>query len=102
MEEAGDMGCPPDSSDEVGRRGQQIYGRDVSDEGSAHEQPSKVSWLGPADTPWGVPVLDVRPFTCSTVSTSRNPQCAENALSFLQDDGTSFIGVKPPVSRTIG
>jgi hypothetical protein len=34
-------------------------------------------------------------------SASQNEQCAVNALSFSQDDGTSFNGVEPRVSRQI-
>lgn len=59
-----------------------------------------VGWLAPADNPWGVPVLDVRPVTLGMLSTSRDQQCAVNALSFQQDDGTGFVGVEPPVKRT--
>ena len=60
-----------------------------------------VRWLESDDNPWGVPVLDVRPVTLSMVSTTADRQCAENAMSFLQDPGTSFIGVNPVVSRSV-
>src|SRR5215475_2088329 len=58
-----------------------------------------VSWIEAADNTWGVRVLDVRPVTLSMLSTSTDPQCASNAVSFGQDDGTSFIGEEPPVRR---
>jgi hypothetical protein len=35
------------------------------------------------------------------LSTSSDPQCASNAMSFGQDDGTSFIGEEPPVTRVV-
>lgn len=62
---------------------------------------SDVRWLSSADNPWGVPVLDVSPFTMNMTSTTGNPGCAANLASFHQDDGTSFIGVEPLVTRTI-
>ncbi len=61
----------------------------------------EVPWLAPGDNPWDVPVLDVRPVTLTMVSTSSNRQCAKNAISYGQDDGTSFIGHKPPIERTV-
>ena len=67
----------------------------------ARNQLSEVRWLDSADSPWGVPVLDVRPITLSMISTSSDRRCAENAISFMQDDGTSFIGVEPARGRTV-
>ena len=60
-----------------------------------------LSWIEAADNPWGVRLLDVRPVTQAMVSTSSDPACAANALSFGQDDGVSFIGIEPPVLRSI-
>jgi hypothetical protein len=70
-------------------------------QGARASQPPTVGWLDAADNPWGVPVLDVRPVTLCMLATSSDRKCAENALSFLQDDGTSFIGAEPAVDRTI-
>ncbi len=58
-----------------------------------------VSWIEAADNPWGVRVLDVRPVTLTMLSTSTDPQCASNAVSFGQDDGRSFVGEEPPATR---
>jgi hypothetical protein len=58
-----------------------------------------LSWIEAADNPWGVRVLDVRPVTLTMLSTSADPQCASNAVSFGQDDGSSFIGEEPPGPR---
>lgn len=63
-------------------------------------EPSEVHWLNATDNPWGVPVLDVRPVALSMISTSSNRSCAENAISFCQDDGTTFIGIEPSGVRT--
>ncbi len=62
-------------------------------------EPPAVRWLGPDENPWRVPVLDVRPVTLGMLSTSEHQQCAVNAMSFAQDDGTGFIGAEPPVAR---
>lgn len=61
-----------------------------------------ITWLNAADNPWKIPILDVRPITLGMLSTSTDRQCAENAVSFSHDDGTSFIGIEPAVKRTIG
>ena len=62
---------------------------------------SKVKWVEAADNPWGVRVLDVRQVTLGMLSSSRDPLCATNAVSYGQDDGTGFIGQTPPNQRTI-
>ena len=59
-----------------------------------------IDWIEAGENPWGIRVLDVRPVTLTMLSTSSDPQCAANAVSFGQDDGTGFIGQEPPVSRT--
>jgi hypothetical protein len=61
----------------------------------------RVPWLEAADNPWGVRVLDVRPITLTRLSTSTDPNCAANAVSFGQDDGRSFVGQPPKVARSI-
>src|SRR5262245_5819056 len=59
----------------------------------------EVAWVAAADNPWGVPVLDVRPVTLTMISTSANLVCAQNAVSYSQEDGTSFAGARPPSGR---
>src|SRR5262245_41460058 len=77
------------------------FGHGRGTEGACTSRPPQVRWLSPADNPWGVPVLDVRPVTLGMLSTSREQQCALNAMSFGQDDGTGFIGVEPRVTRQV-
>jgi hypothetical protein len=60
-----------------------------------------LNWIEATDNPWGVPVLDVRPVTLTMLSTSQDPQCAANAMSFEQDDGTGFIGKTPVTERNV-
>ena len=62
--------------------------------------PSRVVRRG--RTLWGIRVLDVRPVTLGMLSLSADPQCAANAVSFGQEDGTGFIGEEPPVPRIAG
>jgi hypothetical protein len=65
-------------------------------------QPLEIPWIEAADTPWGVPVLDVRAVTQNMISTSADPQCAANAISFGGDDGSAFAADAPASPRVIG
>src|ERR1043166_5520692 len=65
-------------------------------------QPPEIRWIEAAETPWVVPVLDVRAVTENMISTSADPQCAANALSFGRDDGSNFEDSRPLVERVIG
>ena len=60
-----------------------------------------LQWIEADDNPWGVRVLDVRPVTFAQLSFSTDRKCAENAVSFGQDDGSSFIGEEPPTPRVV-
>lgn len=60
-----------------------------------------LTWIEAADTPWNVKVLDLRPISQVMLSSSENASMASNALSYGQDDGTSFIGKKPQSKRMI-
>jgi hypothetical protein len=77
------------------------HGRGAPGAGTGTPELPRIRWLDPADNPWGVPVLDVRPTTLGVISTTQDRQCAVNAMSFSQDDGTGFIGAEPRVSREI-
>lgn len=54
-----------------------------------------LAWIAEDENPWGVRVLDVRPYTHGMLSTSNDPQCAQNAVSFFGDDGSGWIGQLP-------
>jgi hypothetical protein len=71
--------------------------RRAEDEGASGA--ASPQWIEAVDNPWRVRVLDVRPVTLTMVSTSADPQCASNVVSFGQDDGTSFIGQDPSTPR---
>lgn len=65
------------------------------------EQFPEIQWIAPAENPWNVRLLDLRPVTQALLATSADPQCAANALSFLHDDGASFSAMNPNSARTI-
>ena len=62
----------------------------------------EIPWIEAAETPWGVPVLDVRAVTQNMISTSADPQCAANAISYGNDDGSAFATAEPASPRVIG
>jgi hypothetical protein len=61
-----------------------------------------IRWIEAAETPWGVPVLDVRAVTENLISTLADPQCAADAISFGRDDGSTFAADEPASLRLIG
>ncbi len=63
--------------------------------------PPDFKWVEAKENPWGVRMLDVRQVTQNMMSTSADEKIAANAMSFLQDDGTGFIGVSPESDRVI-
>ncbi len=60
-----------------------------------------IQWIAPGDNPWNVRLLDLRPVTQGMLSTAVDPECAANALSFLQDDGSSFSAMNPNSTRIV-
>ena len=46
-------------------------------------------------------MLDVRPVTQGMISASQDPDCAANALSYTNEDGSSFAEAEPVLSRSI-
>ncbi|MBC9912557.1 ankyrin repeat domain-containing protein [Chitinophaga varians] len=61
------------------------------------EEPNEapLPWIEPAQNPWGVRLLDLRPVTTIMLATSKDPQCASNAVSYNAEDGTTFIDEEP-------
>lgn len=68
---------------------------------SSQQSDPEIPVIPESESPWAVPLFDVRPFTLNMMSTSQDPQCAANAVSFGQDDGTSFIGQATLVPRSV-
>lgn len=59
------------------------------------------TWVEADANPFGVRVLDVRPITLGTLSLSRDPVCATNAVSYGGEDGGSFIAQPPRSARRV-
>lgn len=57
--------------------------------------------IAPENSPWNIPLLDLRPITLSMISSSKDPQMATNAVSYGGEDGTVFWGQQPPFDKTI-
>ena len=68
--------------------------------GVSTEMP-EIAWVQAEANPWGVPVLDLRPFALQMISMSKDQQCSINAMSFGQDDGLGFVGVEPEAPDTV-
>ena len=66
-----------------------------------HEGFPEIQWIAPADNPWNVRLLDLRPVTQAMIATSADPQCAANALFYHHEDGSSFTTMKPNSPRTV-
>jgi hypothetical protein len=60
-----------------------------------------VVWLPPEASPFGVRVLDVRPVTLGTLSVSRDPRMAQNAVSYGGEDGSCFATERPLSARRV-
>ena len=54
-----------------------------------------LNWIEASENPWGIKLLGLRPITQGMLSTSQDPQMAENAISYSSEDGTSFINQEP-------
>lgn len=61
------------------------------------EEPTEESlpWIAPSQNPWGIRLLDLRPITTTMLATSKDPQCASNAVSYNAEDGTTFKDIVP-------
>ena len=66
------------------------FGKPDSGGGGDKAAPPAVRWMDAHESPWGVPVIDLRPFSLTMLSTSNDPRMASNAVSFMADDGTGF------------
>lgn len=54
-----------------------------------------LQWISPEQNPWGLKVLDLRPISQNMLSTSKDPKMATNAVSYGQEDGTTFKDYLP-------
>jgi Ankyrin repeats (3 copies)/Ankyrin repeats (many copies) len=61
----------------------------------------EIPWVPAESNRWKIPILDVRPVTQTFLSTSKNEDCAANALSYGRDDGRGFAKENPEIQSKI-
>lgn len=76
-----------------------LFGKDKKEDNNSSE--NQFQWIEPADNPWGIRVLDLRPFTLTMLSSSKDPQMATNAISYGAEDGRSFWKQEPKNQKSI-
>jgi len=57
---------------------------------------AEIVWLEPAQNPFGIRVLDCRPFCTTMISTTQNQQIALTFLKYRTSDGREHQGRQPP------
>ncbi len=60
-----------------------------------------LKWINAEQNPWGLKILDLRPISQTMLSTSKDPKMATNAISYNQEDGTTFKDFLPKSERVI-
>ena len=60
-----------------------------------------LQWISPEQNPWNLKILDLRPISQNMLSTSKDPKMATNAISYGQEDGTTFKDYLPKSDRVI-
>ncbi len=60
-----------------------------------------LKWIDAEENPWGLKILDLRPISQTMLSTSKDPKLATNAISYSQEDGTTFKDYLPKSVRII-
>lgn len=65
------------------------------------DEHKELPWIVAKDSPWGIDLLDLRPISQTMLSTSKDPRMAENAVSYSNEDGSSFWGQVPQSSRRV-
>ncbi|SDF52808.1 ankyrin repeat domain-containing protein [Cellulophaga baltica] len=73
---------------------------------SPKEEENKTSeydlkWISADQNPWNLKILDLRPISQTMLSTSKDPKMATNAVSYSQEDGTTFKDYQPQSEKTI-
>lgn len=57
------------------------------------------AWIDASESPFGVRALDARPITLGTLSASKDPVMASNAVSYGGETGRSFAAQRPRSAR---
>ena len=58
-------------------------------------------WLGAQENLFGIEILDCRPITLGTMSTTKDPEIARRFLELRGSSGQEFRGVQPKGARSI-
>jgi len=61
----------------------------------------ELKWVEASENALDIRLLDLRPITQNVTSTSKNPDCARNAISFIGDDGLEFADQIPDQATEI-
>lgn len=75
-----------------------LFGRkqkDDSENNRITESKYNLQWISPEQNPWGLKILDLRPISQNMLSTSKDSKMATNAISYNQEDGTTFKDYLP-------
>jgi hypothetical protein len=78
-----------------------LFGKGKQEQIPSNTEEEGLPWIEPADNPWNIKLLDLRPITHKMVSTSSDPRMAANAVSYGGEDGTVFWGQKPKIDKTV-
>ncbi|UPK72283.1 ankyrin repeat domain-containing protein [Chitinophaga filiformis] len=65
------------------------------EEATPPQEENPLPWIAPEDNPWQVRLLDMRPITETMLSTSKDEQMAQNAVSYNSEDGLVFLEQLP-------
>ena len=69
--------------------------KEESDKTEEQENKYQLPWIAADENPWKVSILDLRPISQRMLSTSKDSQMAENAVSYGQEDGLVFLEQTP-------
>ena len=69
--------------------------------GAAEDEPTELGWFPPGENPFGILLLDVRPFTRTMLSTTKDPSIAMSYLEQRDNDGRSLLGQPLAESVTV-
>lgn len=81
-----------------------LFGKEKKEESdNTEEQKNKyhLPWIEADQNPWKVRLLDLRQISLKMLSTSKDPEMAENALSYGEEDGLVFLEQEAKTVRSI-
>lgn len=76
-----------------------LFGKEKKQQPNSLEE--NLPCIEPSENPWGIKLIDLRSISQTMTSTSKDRQMAINAISYGQEDGTTFWNQKPNNNTTI-